>query len=53
MKVLISIRSFEELLPAIEGGANIIDLKNPTEGSLGASFPWLIKKIRKHSKDFT
>ena len=53
MKVLISIRSFEELLPAIEGGANIIDLKNPSEGSLGASYPWLIKKIRNYGEDFT
>ncbi len=53
MKVLISIRSFEELIPAIEGGADIIDLKNPSEGSLGASFPWLIKKIRNHGNDFT
>ena len=53
MKVLISIRSFEELLPAIEGGADIIDLKNPSEGSLGASFPWLIKKIRNYGNNFT
>jgi uncharacterized protein (UPF0264 family) len=40
-------------MPAIEGGADIIDLKNPNEGSLGASFPWLIKKIRNYSNDFT
>ena len=53
LKVLISIRSFEELLSAIEGGADIIDLKNPSEGSLGASFPWLIKKIRNYNNDFT
>ena len=53
MKVLISIRSLEELVPAIEGGADIIDLKNPNEGSLGASFPWLIKKIRNYSDNFT
>ena len=53
MKVLISIRSLEELVPAIEGGADIIDLKNPNEGSLGASFPWLIKKIRNYSDNIT
>jgi len=52
LKVLISIRSFEELVPAIEGGADIIDLKNPNEGSLGASFPWLIKKVRSHGNNF-
>jgi len=50
---LISIRSLEELIPAIEGGADIIDLKNPNEGSLGASFPWLIKKIRNYGNNFT
>lgn len=53
MRVLISIRSLEELIPAIDGGADIIDLKNPSEGSLGASFPWLIKKIRNYGNDFT
>lgn len=50
---MISIRSLEELIPAIEGGADIIDLKNPNEGSLGASFPWLIKKIRNYGNNFT
>jgi uncharacterized protein (UPF0264 family) len=53
LKILISIRSLEELFPAIDGGADIIDLKNPSEGSLGASFPWLIKKIRNFGKNFT
>ncbi len=53
MKVLISIRSLEELIPTIDGGADIIDLKNPSEGSLGAAFPWLIKKIRNFGNDFT
>ena len=52
MKVLISIRSLEELVPASNGGANIIDLKNPNEGSLGAPFPWLIKKIRNFGNNF-
>jgi (5-formylfuran-3-yl)methyl phosphate synthase len=28
------------------GGADIIDVKNPKEGSLGASFPWIIKRIK-------
>ena len=49
---MISIRSFEELLPAIKGGADIIDLKNPSEGSLGASYPWIIKNIRSYGNDF-
>jgi (5-formylfuran-3-yl)methyl phosphate synthase len=28
------------------GGADIIDVKNPKEGPLGASFPWIIRRIR-------
>ena len=35
-----------EASAAIAGGADIIDVKNPKEGPLGANFPWLIKKIR-------
>jgi len=53
VEVLISIRSLDELIPTIDGGADIVDLKNPSEGSLGAAFPWLIKEIRNIGKDFT
>jgi len=44
--LLISPINSEEALEAIEGGADIIDVKNPKEGSLGANFPWVIKNIR-------
>src|SRR4030067_1395662 len=47
MKVLISIVDEEEAAEAIAGGADIIDVKNPKEGALGANFPWVIKRIRK------
>lgn len=47
MRILISIRSLEELHPALEGQADIIDLKNPDEGSLGAAVPSFIKKVKK------
>ena len=33
------------------GGADIIDVKNPKEGSLGASFPWIIRRIRELTPD--
>lgn len=33
-------------MEAIAGGADIIDVKNPKEGALGANFPWVIKRIR-------
>jgi (5-formylfuran-3-yl)methyl phosphate synthase len=46
MKLLISVVNEQEAIAAIEGGADIIDVKNPHEGSLGANFPGVIKKIR-------
>ncbi len=46
LKLLISPRDEEEALEAIAGGADIIDVKNPSEGSLGANFPWVIRRIR-------
>ena len=33
-------------MEAVAGGADIIDVKNPKEGALGASFPWVIKRVR-------
>jgi len=45
VKLLISVKNSEEAYAAIEGGADIIDIKNPLEGSLGAGFPWVISKI--------
>ncbi len=35
-----------EAAQAITDGADIIDVKNPLEGSLGASYPWTIKRIK-------
>lgn len=46
MKLLISPIDEKEAVEAIAGGADIIDVKNPKEGALGASFPWVIKRIR-------
>ena len=45
MKVLISPVSLEEAASIIEAGADIIDIKNVNEGSLGAQFPWHIAEI--------
>jgi uncharacterized protein (UPF0264 family) len=36
----------KEASEAIAGGADIIDVKNPKEGALGANYPWVIKKIK-------
>jgi uncharacterized protein (UPF0264 family) len=46
VKVLISPSDEKEAVEAIAGGADIIDVKNPREGALGANFPWVIKRIR-------
>lgn len=46
MKLLISPQNSKEAAEAIAGGADIIDVKNPHEGPLGASFPWVIKEIK-------
>lgn len=36
----------KEAAEAIAGGADIIDVKNPKEGALGANYPWVIKRIK-------
>lgn len=45
MKVLISPSNLEEAAAVLNGGADIVDIKNPAEGSLGASFPWVIREV--------
>ncbi len=34
-----------EARAALAGGADILDVKNPKEGSLGANFPWAIREV--------
>jgi uncharacterized protein (UPF0264 family) len=46
LKLLISPKNEAEAVEAAAGGADIIDVKNPAEGPLGASFPWIIRRIR-------
>ncbi|WP_456477728.1 (5-formylfuran-3-yl)methyl phosphate synthase [Geoglobus ahangari] len=46
MKVLVSPMSIEEAVESLKGGADIIDVKNPAEGSLGANFPWVIRQVK-------
>lgn len=45
MKVLISPINTQEAVVAWECGTDIIDIKNINEGSLGASFPWIIREV--------
>jgi len=51
MKVLISPISLAEARTALDGGADIIDVKNVAEGSLGASFPWIIRDVAEALRD--
>lgn len=47
MHLLISVVNEQEARSAVSGGADIIDVKNPYEGSLGANFPGVIEGIRR------
>ncbi len=57
VKVLVSPKDLEEAEEAIRGGASIIDVKNPSEGSLGANFPWVIRDVavlvKKHGREMS
>jgi hypothetical protein len=44
--MLVSVVSADEVGAAVAGGADIIDVKNPREGSLGASPPHVIRRVR-------
>ncbi|MFH0916383.1 MAG: (5-formylfuran-3-yl)methyl phosphate synthase [bacterium] len=46
MRLLVSVAYEEEVAPAVAGGADIIDVKSPLEGSLGANFPHVIRRVR-------
>jgi hypothetical protein len=46
MRLMISVVSAEEARAAMAGGAEILDVKNPAEGSLGAQSPSVICEIK-------
>jgi hypothetical protein len=46
LKLLVSVVNKREALEAIRGGAHIVDVKNPKEGSLGANFPRVIRQVK-------
>jgi uncharacterized protein (UPF0264 family) len=46
MRLMISVVSAEEARKAMLGGAEILDIKNPAEGSLGAQYPRVIREIK-------
>jgi len=48
MQLLVSPSSIDEAKLSI--AADIIDVKKPSEGSLGANFPWVIREIKTYCK---
>ena len=46
MKLLVSVVNKTEATDSIKGGADILDVKNPKEGSLGANFPRVIRQVK-------
>lgn len=47
MKVLVSVVNLEEAKICQQCGVDIIDVKNPAEGSLGANYPWVIRDVKR------
>lgn len=48
LKLLVSVVDNREAMEAVEGGAHIVDVKNPPEGALGANFPWVINEVKRN-----
>jgi len=46
LKLLVSVVNKTEAEDSIKAGADIIDVKNPKEGSLGANFPRIIQAVK-------
>ena len=44
-QLLVSVRNVDEAIAAVEGGADIIDVKEPHHGSLGCAAPDVIREI--------
>jgi uncharacterized protein (UPF0264 family) len=49
MQLLISVVNKNEAKAAADGGADIVDVKNPREGALGANFPHIIRSVREYT----
>jgi (5-formylfuran-3-yl)methyl phosphate synthase len=45
VRLLVSVRNAQEAIDAVEGGANLIDIKEPSRGSLGRADPLVASEI--------
>ena len=46
MRLLVSVTDADEARLAADAGVDIVDVKNPAEGSLGAPAPGVIERVR-------
>jgi (5-formylfuran-3-yl)methyl phosphate synthase len=46
MRLLVSVTDAAEACVAVEAGVDVVDVKNPAEGSLGAPAPGVIERVR-------
>ena len=46
MRLLVSVTTAQEAELAVAGGVDVVDVKNPAEGSLGAPAPAVIEAVR-------
>jgi (5-formylfuran-3-yl)methyl phosphate synthase len=46
MRLLVSVTDEHEARAAVAGGVDVVDVKNPAEGSLGAPEPGVIERVR-------
>ncbi len=46
MKLMVSVQNLGEAMQAVEGGADIVDVKNLDEMFVGSNFPPVIKEVR-------
>ena len=52
-QLLVSVRNVDEAIVAFEGGADIIDVKEPNDGSLGCAAPGTIREIAQGLREVT
>src|SRR5262245_45058743 len=45
MKLLVSVRCIDEVEPALKGGADVVDVKEPDRGSLGRADAHIIRGV--------
>ena len=51
MILMVSVQNLDEAMHALKGGADIVDVKNLQEASVGSANPWVVEQIpRRHPR---